>query len=87
MSTAVRPHEIRISGHSRTGNLAGNWCSFGLFVLLVFATTAKFVAFINALSFGTGYGGTRLGLVISVAQAGLWWWMARGLGVAGIAAA
>jgi hypothetical protein len=87
MSTAVRPHEIRISGHSRTGNLAGNWCSFGLFVLLVFATTAKFVAFINALSFGAGYGGTRLGLVISVAQAGLWWWMARGLGVAGIAAA
>ena len=52
-----------------------------LLVFLVLATTAKFAAFINALSFGSGPG--TLGLPVSILQAGLWWWMARGLGIFG----
>ena len=56
-----------------------------LFVLLILATTAKFAAFMNALSFGSGPG--KMGVLVSILQAGLWWWMARGLGVFGVAGA
>ena len=76
-----------MSRQSQPGILAGNWHSSGLFLLLVLATGAKFAAFTNALSFGTEYGRVGVGLLISLVQAGLWWWMARGLGIVGIAGA
>ena len=47
----------------------------------------KFAAFTNALSFGFGYGIAGFAVVISILQAGLWWWMARGLGIVGVAGA
>ncbi len=56
-----------------------------LLVLLVLATTAKFAAFQHAFSFGFGPG--KLGVLVSILQAGLWWWMARGPGVFGVAGA
>ena len=85
MSASVRPHEMRASGHSRIVSLAGNWRPSWLFVLLVLATTAKFAAFMSALSFGFGPG--KIGVLVSILQAGLWWWTARGLGVFGVAGA
>ena len=75
-----------MSGKSpaESGN-AGNWRSWALLALLVLATAAKFAAFAHALSFGYW---DRLkivfGLEVSVVQAGMWWWMARGLGIAGV---
>ena len=76
---------MRASGHSQIVSLAGTWRPSWLFVFLVLATTAKFAAFMSALSFGFGPG--ALGLLISILQAGLWWWMARGAGVAGVVGA
>jgi phosphoglycerol transferase MdoB-like AlkP superfamily enzyme len=76
---------MRMSGHSQIVTLARNWRPSWLFVLLVLATTVKFAAFMSALSFGSGPG--TVGLLVSILQAGLWWWMARGAGVAGVVAA
>jgi hypothetical protein len=69
-----------VSGQSQTDSHAWNWPLRLLLVFLVLATTAKFAAFINALSFGSG-------LLVSILQAGLWWWMARGLGIFGVVGA
>jgi hypothetical protein len=77
--------KLEMSGESpaESGN-AGNRRSWALLALLVLATTAKFAAFAHALSFGYVDGKVGLGLEVSVVQAGLWWWMARGLGIAGV---
>ena len=68
-----------------TGRDARDRPLFLLLVLLVLATTVKLAAFTNALSFGSGPG--TIGLPVSILQAGLWWWMARGLGIVGVVGA
>jgi hypothetical protein len=82
MSASTRPYEVRESAPSQTADHVWSWRLRPLFVLLVLATTVKLAAFISALSFGSGPG--KVGLLVSIVQAALWWWMARGLGLVGV---
>ncbi|MGA7216610.1 MAG: hypothetical protein WBX20_20590, partial [Terrimicrobiaceae bacterium] len=75
---------IRLPANAPEGQKRFPVSSWALLALLVLATTAKFAAFAHALSFGYVDGKVGLGLAVSVVQAGLWWWMARGLGIAGV---
>lgn len=82
MSTSARSYQRMTSGPSLADSHTGHWLSGVLFILLVLATTAKLAAFTNALSFGSGP--RTVGLLVSLVQAALWWWMACGLRVAGV---